>query len=252
MRQELLDLHEIQKIDLSIREFEQAKERLTSRLSVLEDSVKEFRLKTEQLVTQRDDMLREIKTNEGIVQTEAVKIKKWEQRLSDIRNQREYLALSREVEGSKRSNRELEEKILETMAAKERVEKELDTVQDQLAEHEVDFSEERETIEHDIHEAETKISSDADRRNRLLPNIPKALLKKYETVRQKRLGVGLVAVVQGCCQGCNMNLPPQLYNILQRGDSIEQCPSCQRIIFWDQHLIQEESSKITDPAHATP
>ena len=37
-----------------------------------------------------------------------------------------------------------------------------------------------------------------------------------------------------------MRLPPQLYNILQVGDRIEQCPSCQRIILWEKFLEQSE------------
>ena len=67
------------------------------------------------------------------------------------------------------------------------------------------------------------------------------------------LGIGLVSVIEGNCQGCNMKLPPQLYNVLQRGNSIEQCPSCLRIIFWD-HLLGEQEPAAPDQkgVEATP
>jgi predicted nucleic acid-binding Zn-ribbon protein len=31
-----------------------------------------------------------------------------------------------------------------------------------------------------------------------------------------------------------MNIPPQLYNVIQRGLTIETCPSCHRIIYWEE------------------
>jgi predicted nucleic acid-binding Zn-ribbon protein len=31
-----------------------------------------------------------------------------------------------------------------------------------------------------------------------------------------------------------MQLPPQLFNILQRGSTIEHCPSCQRIVYFEE------------------
>ena len=54
-------------------------------------------------------------------------------------------------------------------------------------------------------------------------------------------GLAVVSVRGGTCQGCNMNIPPQLYNVLQRGLSIETCPSCHRLIYWEE-LMKAESS----------
>ena len=76
-------------------------------------------------------------------------------------------------------------------------------------------------------------AKEAARRESILPKVPRKLLKRYDMIRQKRLGIGLVLAVEGNCQGCNMRLPPQLFNILQRGDTVEQCPSCQRIVLWE-------------------
>ncbi len=251
MRQQLLDLNEIQKIDLEIREIEEGSKLFSDRLQKLESGVGVVRSEVQSLTEQREANAREIKTLEGTVQAEALKIRKWEARLNEIRNQREYLALSREVEGSKRANRDFEEKILELMTAREEIEKRLDGLQDQLAEEEVDCESERSRVEREMRDAEQRVTSQTERRNVLVPEIPKALLKKYDTIRRKRFGQGFVLVVGGCCQGCNIRLPPQLFNTLQRGDTIEQCPSCQRIIFWDQ-LLDDSEADATNGAEANP
>ncbi|MBI5510300.1 MAG: hypothetical protein HY903_16205 [Deltaproteobacteria bacterium] len=251
MRQQLLDLHEVQKIDVEIREIENQGASVSEKLAKLESSANVIRTEVKTLTEQRETTSREIKTLEGTVQAEAHKLRKWEARLNEIRNQREYLALSREVEGSKRANREAEEKILEFMAQRDQIEKKLDELQDKLAEEEVDCATERAGVERVVGENRERLAGMKKRREVLLPKIPRALLKKYDAIREKRLGVGLVTVVDGCCQGCNMKLPPQLYNILQRGDSIEQCPSCQRIIFWD-HFLADQASGAKGQVGASP
>jgi predicted nucleic acid-binding Zn-ribbon protein len=55
------------------------------------------------------------------------------------------------------------------------------------------------------------------------------LLSRYETVRKRRMPA-LVTVVAGTCQGCNMSVPPQLYNTLKTTLETDICPSCHRII----------------------
>ncbi|OGQ90253.1 MAG: hypothetical protein A2289_20135 [Deltaproteobacteria bacterium RIFOXYA12_FULL_58_15] len=243
MRQKLIDLHEIQKIDLEIRDTDKNREAFEACLQELENSVKAVRTEVETLTTQREDNLREAKTLEGTVQAENIKIRKWETRLNEIRNQREYLALSREVEASKRANREAEERILELMAHREQLDKQLDVLQDRLAEEEVDCATERARVEREMKQSNDSVAKSTARREILLPNIPVGLLKKYDSIRKARHGIGLVTVIDGSCQGCNMRLPPQLYNILQRGDTLEQCPACQRIIVWDNFLHQESDDR---------
>jgi predicted nucleic acid-binding Zn-ribbon protein len=62
--------------------------------------------------------------------------------------------------------------------------------------------------------------------------IPPNVLKRYDQIRAKRAGVALAAVGGGRCLACNMGLPPQLYNTVIRGETIEICPSCNRIIYY--------------------
>ncbi len=241
MRQQLLDLNEIQKIDLEIRDIEKSGTDSTDGLRKHEARIAEVKNELRTLTEQREILSREAKLLEGTVHSESMKIKKWEVRLNEIRNQREYLALSREVEGGKRANRDADEKILELMTQREEIDKKIETLSDKLAEEEVDYDSAKAAADLVTREVQERLGGLTRRRNGLAGKIPKPLFKKYETVRQKRFGVGLVTVADGCCQGCNMKLPPQLYNILQRGDSIEQCPSCHRIIFWEPNAAGDKA-----------
>ncbi len=43
--------------------------------------------------------------------------------------------------------------------------------------------------------------------------------------------MAIAKVEDAVCEGCHMNIPPQMYNELQRFESLMYCPQCQRIIY---------------------
>lgn len=251
MRQHLLDLNEIQTIDLGIREIEKRLESLPSRQKELEATCTTLRGELQKLTDQRDVLVKESKGLEGTVSAEALKIKKWEVRLNEIRNQREYLALSREVEGAKKQNRDAEERIQEIATQRGALDTQIEALQDKVAEAEIDLGSERDRVNGLASTEITSLDAEKSRRQALVGKVPGALLRKYDAIRQKRFGVGLVSVIDGSCQGCNMKLPPQLYNILQRVESVEQCPSCQRIVFWSR-ILPEGAAAAVKGAEASP
>ena len=95
-------------------------------------------------------------------------------------------------------------------------------------------------------ELEGKIAALRGERDALAAGVKPEVLKRYGTIRMRR-GLAVVSVRNGTCQGCNMNIPPQLYNTLQRGLSIETCPSCHRIIYWED-LMKDDAPAATPPA----
>lgn len=230
----MLDLYEIQKIDLGIRDTQKRLDEIPKDLHRLESQTGSLKNEVDKTRLERDALSREIKTLEENVVQENAKLKKWEARLNEIRNQREYLALSREIEGGKRQNREAEEKVQELKKRQAELEKKLGDMSTQVTSQEGDVASERGKVEGEASSVKEKLVTETSRRDELVPKIPKPLMAKYDSIRAKRLGVGIVPVVGGLCQGCNMRIPPQLFITLQRGQTVEQCPSCQRIIFWDK------------------
>jgi predicted nucleic acid-binding Zn-ribbon protein len=81
-----------------------------------------------------------------------------------------------------------------------------------------------------LSDAERQVKALEGRRAGVAGAVDANLLRRYETVRKKKLPA-LVGVVNGTCQGCNMNVPPQLYNTLRVTLGTDICPSCHRIIY---------------------
>ncbi len=88
-------------------------------------------------------------------------------------------------------------------------------------------------------EIEAKIAELRAERDKLAAAVKPEVLKRYGNIRMRR-GLAVVSVRNGTCQGCNMNIPPQLYIIIQRGQTIETCPSCHRIIYWEDLMKDDQ------------
>jgi predicted nucleic acid-binding Zn-ribbon protein len=96
-------------------------------------------------------------------------------------------------------------------------------------------------------EIEAKIAELRGERDKLAADVRPDVLKRYSNIRMRR-GLAVVSVRNGTCQGCNMNIPPQLYNVLQRGQTVETCPSCHRIIYWEEIMKDDPAAA---PASST-
>jgi hypothetical protein len=100
---------------------------------------------------------------------------------------------------------------------------------------------EKETIQKETEEGKLQLENlDAERKT-VCAGIDAELLATYNKVKSNQSNaIGIVAVTDAVCQGCHMNIPPQMYNELQRGDSLKRCPICQRIIYWKDENKRSE------------
>jgi len=240
VQEELQNLYQLQEIDRKVYTLTKQRDDIPNQLNKMQEALQDLRGRMVLVEDQVAGANQEAKGIEGVLDAERHKVRKWEQRLNEIRNQREYLALSREIESLKRANTDSEDKILELMKATEEFTAQADTLKEELTTNTVELEEEQVRVEGALKETDSTIENESVRRDDILPKISQPLLKKYDFIRSRRMGVGLALVKEGQCTACNMRLPPQLYNILQSGSRIDQCPSCQRIMLWEKFLEQSE------------
>jgi predicted nucleic acid-binding Zn-ribbon protein len=248
VRQRLLDLYEVQKIDSQVFEIQERRKTITLRLQELEEQGQGALRKIEGLESQLISLEKQARGQENTALAEKVKIKKWEARLQEIRNQREALALSREVDGAKRSVEKAEEETLSIWKQKEEMELEIETLRDEHTDLGVGAADEADKVKQAIVDAEAETARHAARREALVKEIPSNVVRTYDMVRSKRRGMGVAIVSSGSCQGCYVKLRPQLYNMLQHADSIEQCPQCQRFMVWEGVIPQAVETESTAEA----
>jgi len=154
-------------------------------------------------------------------------------KLAQAKNSKEYMAAQREIEQRRDGVQTREAEIAKLVDA-------VDAKKKLLSERASDVENLRSSIQKDqdlanerIAEIQAKIAELRREREKVAAIVKPDVLKRYGSIRMRR-GLAVVSVRNGTCQGCNMNIPPQLYNVLQRGQTIETCPSCHRIIYWEE------------------
>ncbi len=165
------------------------------------------------------------------IRTMTQQIEHSREKLSRSRTEREQQAAQRELEELRKLVRDREDEI-------QRIDGDTASTRSQLeateAEHKR-LSEELAAKEGDIQAKVDQLEADRQTkgggRDGIVKRIPPALYRRYEMIRGRR-GTAIAQTSDGTCNKCNMALPPQLYHRLRREPLIEQCPSCNRIIYF--------------------
>jgi uncharacterized protein len=166
--------------------------------------------------------------------------KKYEVRLRDIKNNREYQALLREIGFAKKAAAEHEEEIIRLKGEIEAQAAQVAVLRAQVETKLAEVAAQNKDTNQALKEVESTYKIEVKRRVSLLEEIPPDLMSRYNLVR-KRTNLVVVSVGSGACHGCFMSLPPQLYNQVRRVDTLYTCPNCHRILFFEQ---QEEAVKV--------
>lgn len=220
---QVIDL-EIDQIDTAIR---QEQEELDTRISALAE--REERISV--LDAKIDELERERRTLEDEMSDKIAHVKERQSKMMQVQTSREQTALLKEIEDAKKNVKENEEKIVSLMVAVEKLTTESSEEKNVFKTEKTLVSEETEKVRTAIDKINKGKKTKLTKRDKQAKDIQDNVLKKYDILRQRRNGLAIVNVLAGVCQGCFMNLPPQQYNLLLRGDQLLDCPSCQRMIY---------------------
>lgn len=230
MREKLQSLAALQKVDLEIAAFKKSAETYPKQIAELEKELGLVRSAVEVERGKLDDIERQRSTLEQTITEEKDKVKKWEARLTEQRSTREYSALAREIDIAKKSNVTMAEELVE-LGRSQGTQREMVKAKDaELAARAAALAGKMGELRGKLAEAEAGVRGLEEKRADAAKNVDAALLRRYDTVRKKRMPAMVPLAPPNTCTGCRMNVPPQLYNTLKTNLSFDTCPSCMRII----------------------
>lgn len=233
MQEKLKQLEKLQLIDFVLQETEDALAALPATLQNLKTNVD----RVEKLLEGERQQFSEINAYkmqlEITVKSEQEQLNKSKGKLSQIRTSKEYMASQRELETSRKSLSEREDELLKLMSAIDAFQSSIQVHENELNALKLHFENEEKETTRQIAQLESKRKEQRAERDKMASQISKEILSRYDSIRHRRENA-VVPAINGVCSGCHMHIPPQLYNILFGGKSIELCPSCQRIIYLPQ------------------
>lgn len=229
----------LQEVDLSLSENTKAVRDGQARVAALDEALaaRGAELATaERVLADHESRRRELEARIADLET---KLKDRRMRVARIRNERELAVVRHEIEVLKEESSGHETELLELYDRIEAARQARDAAK---AAHDAVAAERTEAVadlEATIAKVRDAIERDEARRGELAGHVDDDLHRRYRMILERRGGIAVVAVRDGICQGCHMNVPPQLYNQVLRNEQVLLCPSCQRIIFWRPSEIRE-------------
>lgn len=238
MRDQLKALEALQKIDLQIAELLKGGAENPKRLAELESQLGAARGAVEAERKKLTELERQKKAVEEQLAADKDKVKKWEARLTEQRSTREYSALAREIDIAKKQNDTAGEEVVELARQRETTRKVVTEREGAFKSAETALMAQMQQIQTDMSDLDSRRKNLDEKRAAAAKHVPPATLRRYDII-QKRRSMALAQVIGGACQGCHMNVPPQLYNELRTNPRMDVCQSCGRMIYSPEPFAEE-------------
>ena len=232
MKEQIKVLVRLQHLDTETVRIKSALNNVSKKLEKLDLSLKEI----EQTIKDQESVLSELKKQyrdyESDVKINLAKNKKSQEKLRSVKTNKEYQSMLKEIEDVKSKNSLIEDKMIECLDRMDETENIIEKKKDEYSRFSDLITSEKQSIEHEVGIDKEKLNElNLDRKN-VSDIIDSQLLKTYLMIKEQHQGgLAVVPVKDAVCHGCNVNLPPQLYNELFRYNSLKFCPNCQRIIY---------------------
>ena len=239
--EQIVTLVKLQKIDTEAQKLESLLKEIPVRIGILDERLEKFMRTVEEDENLISELNKKYRTYESDVQLNLGMIQKSQQKLRSVKTNKEYQSSLKEIEDIKSKNSKIEDEMLEFLERIESAECDLNEQRDAYSKIVDETNREKVSIEEDSDQCKQKLVELASDRNAVTDLLDSTILDTFYRVKAKQPdSVAIAEVKDAVCQGCNLNIPPQLYNELQHRNSLKNCPSCERIIYWEDQNKRSE------------
>lgn len=231
MRAQIEILATLQTVDREIKEQTDIKQSLLGDLDSKEKELQAKRREIDSLTAAFSDMEKLRVAKDRVFQDEGKKAMDKRMRMNRIKNVKELQALQREIELMRQANGDLEEELIKIMQQMDGIKAQMQAKEAEMAALNEEWQKQQQALGTQITGIDRAVTEAANRRQSIAAQITRDLILRYELIFSRRGGTAVVEVTGGICQGCFMNIPPQLSNEIVRSDKVHLCPSCQRILY---------------------
>jgi predicted nucleic acid-binding Zn-ribbon protein len=241
IEQKLKALYELQTIHSEIDKIRIVRGELPMEVADLEDDVAGLETRIHKIKEEINELEDEIVNRKNTMKQAAAAIKKYEEQQNNVKNNREYEALSKEIEIQGLDILVSEKKIKEytfEIGNKTRV---LEIAEASLVERHKDLDLKKSELEVITKETEKEEEAAMKKAAKAEKLIEERLLIAYERLRTNaKNGLAVVTVSRDSCSGCFNKIPPQRQSDIRQGKKIIVCEHCGRILV-DDRFVKEEA-----------
>jgi predicted nucleic acid-binding Zn-ribbon protein len=239
-------LVKLQDLDSELDEIYKIRGALPDEVMDLEDEIAGYQTRIEKQNQELEEIETNIENNKTAIKDAEKLIKKYEEQQMNVRNNREYDAISKEIELQQLEIQILEKRIKEAYTKIEVKKEEIAGTNHTLEERTKDLQTKKDELKNITQESEGDEKKLQKSRDSSKKNVEERLLKSYEKLRTNmRNGLAVVPVKRGACGGCFNVVPPQKQAEIRDKKKIIVCEHCGRILsdVEDEIVVEETKPK---------
>ena len=160
------------------------------------------------------------------------RLSKYKGQLMEVKTNKEYQAMQKEIATAEENIRSLEDRVLEQMEEAESLGRELKTAEASLKAQQDEVARERKRLDEEGASLQTRITETTAARGEVAGKLSRQALQLFEHVSRQRRGLAVAEARDGICTVCHVRLRPQVFNEVRRNDALVQCDSCLRILYF--------------------
>ena len=249
VEQKLQALYELQTTLTAIDEKRALRGELPLEVQDLEDEIAGLDTRIEKIDTEIKEFQSAITMKKGEVQEAQANLERYNNQLNEVRNNREYDSLSKQIDYERLEVELCNKKIKEATDQVAYRTNDLEIAKTEREERQKDLDEKKSELEDILAETREEETMLMERAKDLEVKIEPRLLSSFKRIRKSaRNGLGIVYVLRDACGGCFNKIPPQRQLDIKMHKKIIVCEYCGRILI-DPELagVKVENGKAEKP-----
>ncbi len=222
-------LIDLQEIDRQLFEIDEKKGSLPQQVEKLESQAASVKSELETIRLTLEENQKELLVIKGSLMDAEEKVKKYQDQLYLVTTNREYDALTNEIETVKSEMAEGNGRKLFLESEIEKLEETITTSEAQSSTFVEQLDANRDELKEKSDLTDARQEELEAQRAELVKNIGQRYLRKYDRILKARKRA-VVPIVRGSCSGCHKQLNPQTIYEIQQMDAFIECENCGRIL----------------------
>jgi len=225
-------LIQLQQIDSKIRAIQRTIEDVPGKITEVESPLQDSQNVLNRIKQQYEAFEKKKREKERALEDINDKINKLKMRTGEIKTNKEYQALLKEIKAVEDARSSIEDDILSAMEDADTLGKQIKTEEQNYRANKEKVEALKKDIENEKSETEKELLKVQGIREKVIEAVDSEVYDQYFMLLEICGGLAVIEVKDEICQGCNMNIPPQLFVELKKNEEIYNCPHCRRILFY--------------------
>lgn len=231
IEEKLMTLYRLQQIDSQIDKIKIIRGELPLEVQDLEDEIEGLQTRIDKFQEEVKSYEKQVSEKKLSIKESTALVKKYEEQQMNVRNNREYDSLSKEIEFQNLEIQLAEKRIKEFSTALELKNEQIKESKSLLKERESDLRVKNSELKGIVQETEKEEQSLFNKSTELKKNIDDRLVVAYNRIRTNaRNGLAVVQIERDACGGCFNKIPPQHHLDIRMHKKIIVCEYCGRIL----------------------